>query len=178
MKIVGGTQNKAKLMAISAGVRAELPRGPLEVEGADVDSGVSNQPMNLDEMYEGAVNRANRAAEVITDADLYFGLEGGIEKVGQGYVNFGLVYVLGKSGVTGLGVSQGVAIPDVLAEKIHEGKELSEAVAEEYGTDTLNDRDCTGVITNGHLNVELYYTQAVQLAMIDYLLNERIALHK
>lgn len=155
---------------------AENPRfikllgGSVEVVGVKVASGVSDQPMTDEETMQGAKNRARRILEVVEDANIGAGLEGGLRKSPDGtYLITGFVYLLDRNGRDGFGEAATVAVPEDVMDLVMQGQELSKAVEAVYGTDTSNDRDCTGVITNGKLNATDYYTEAARLAFSDYL---------
>jgi inosine/xanthosine triphosphatase len=74
MKVIVGSKNAAKVKAVEMGVHTYWPEAV--VEGRDVASGVSAQPLSDDETQRGALNRA-RAAHAL-GADFGVGLEGGV----------------------------------------------------------------------------------------------------
>lgn len=52
------------------------------------DSGVSEQPLSHSETIKGATNRAMSSYKKTKDADLAFGMEGGIHEVNSHYYYF------------------------------------------------------------------------------------------
>ncbi len=61
MKVIVGSENKVKVRAVREAFEERFPGAV--VEGKSVDSGVSEQPLSLEETIEGAINRAKRAFE-------------------------------------------------------------------------------------------------------------------
>jgi len=53
-----------------------------------VDSKVSEQPLSQEETIKGATNRAKGSYERIKDADLAFGMEGGMHNINGHYYYF------------------------------------------------------------------------------------------
>ena len=70
-----GSMNEPKIQAARGALRAYLPRA--RVEGASVESGISEQPVGLDEIARGARVRAERAFE-LGDCELAVGYEDGL----------------------------------------------------------------------------------------------------
>lgn len=175
LRIAVASERDAKIDAVKLAVDDQYPDNLIEVVGRKVSSGVSDQPMTDEETLRGAKNRAWRLLENYQDIDIAAGLEGGIREVDEGlFVVTGVVYLLDRSGVIGLGEAPGVPIPDDVMKLIHginnagEGMDMSEAVSQAYGTDTLTNRDCTGVITDGYLSATDYYRIATRIAFMHY----------
>ena len=75
-----GTTNGPKIAAATGALQAYAPHA--SVEGAKVESGVSDQPVGFEEIARGARNRAARAF-ALGDCDLAVGYEDGlVELVG------------------------------------------------------------------------------------------------
>ena len=89
MKIAVGSTNAAKINAVLSGVKAYWPNA--EVDGAEVQSGVPDQPIGMEQTMQGAINRA-RAAKA-GGCDLGVGLEGGVMKLNGQWVMMGFVAV-------------------------------------------------------------------------------------
>jgi inosine/xanthosine triphosphatase len=84
-----GTTNSAKLEAVRRGLGALLPE--VRVEPFAAPSGVSEQPIGLDEIVQGAIHRA-RAAWAAGPCELACGIEDGLFPVPEtatGYMNVG-----------------------------------------------------------------------------------------
>ena len=82
MKILVGSKNPVKLKAVEE--TFGLYYDSIEVIGLNVESNVSDQPIN-DETYKGAENRARSLSILNIEknlcADFFVGIEGGISKV-------------------------------------------------------------------------------------------------
>lgn len=77
-----------------------------EIICVNAPSGVNAQPMSAAETIQGATNRARRTAELVPDADFAIGLEGGVEPVGDVWMEGGYIFTLRlKDGKSGLGCS-------------------------------------------------------------------------
>ncbi len=84
-----GSRNTAKLAAVRRGLAPFFAR--LEIEGADVPSGVDSQPLGWAEIVAGARGRAYGAHRV-APCDLAAGIEDGLVQVSEaatGWVNIG-----------------------------------------------------------------------------------------
>jgi inosine/xanthosine triphosphatase len=108
-----GTTNGPKIAAATEAIRAYVPGA--RVEGAPVESGVSDQPVGLDEIARGARNRAAAAFE-LGDCQLAVGYEDGLVALPElggcasELLNLGCAAV--TDGVrTSLGLSSGFSYP-------------------------------------------------------------------
>lgn len=156
MDLAVGTTNKAKLLACSEVFKEALPGSKINIKSIEVESNVSAMPMDNEEIFTGALNRANVLAELDKNADYYVGLEGGVQKGPQDrlYLLGWAVIIRAVDGVIGSGHSAGVALPNDLSEALFEGKELGPLVQAKM-SDTSNEiRHSLG--TNGILTKGLY----------------------
>ena len=78
MRIIVGSQNPAKLEAVSVAFASFFPEDNFEVQPVNVPSGVSHQPLSDAETLLGATNRARAARELEPEADYWLGIEGGL----------------------------------------------------------------------------------------------------
>jgi inosine/xanthosine triphosphatase len=126
MKVAVGSKNPTKINAVKIAFETVFPDEEWIVEGVDVPSGVSDQPMSDRETVRGAKNRAKRSLKKIK-ADFGVGIEGGMQKVGKEWFTSGWAVVVNKEGVMGLGTSIRMIIPPKLLELILAGTELGHA---------------------------------------------------
>jgi len=83
-RIAVGSTRRPKLQAVqeaAASFGAKLtPHGPLEIQGYEVESGVSHTPSSREELMQGARQRAEALHKMLADsgqrADYCLGLEG------------------------------------------------------------------------------------------------------
>ncbi|OYX43751.1 hypothetical protein B7Y94_00855 [Candidatus Saccharibacteria bacterium 32-49-12] len=151
-KVAVGSQNRAKLSAIEQ-VFGKVFEG-VEINGYDVESGVSAQPMTDEESIEGAKNRATAAIDQDENADYGVGLEGNVAVVADRMFLHGWVAVVDRSGTVGLGHSGGLELPDSIRQQLESGKELGPVLQEMLGDEDNEIRHSAG--TNGVLSGELY----------------------
>jgi inosine/xanthosine triphosphatase len=129
-----GSRNEPKVEAVRDALRAYAPA--VRVEGVAVVSGVSEQPVGLEEIVRGARNRAHRA-EASGGCDLAVGIEDGLIELPDGesassarHVNLGCAAVTDGKRIS-LGFSSGFAYPPACARR---------AVAERAPIGALFDR--------------------------------------
>ncbi len=168
IEIAVGSQNPSKLSAADIAFRECLGE-PFSITGYSVESGVSDQPMNDDEMFMGARNRVFNASRQAPDARYLVGMEGGMRVMRGHWFNLGWVCVQNTAtGKHGYGVTLAHRVPDDVQTLMQEdGLELSDAVTAVYGTDTVSDRDCSGVITGGLLPADKVYALGIIAAFAD-----------
>ena len=125
MKVFVGSKNAAKVAATEMGVKTYW--ADAVVEGHDVPSGVSAQPLGHEETLQGALNRA-RAAKAL-GADLGVGLEGGVVEIAGHAVMMG--YVAVTDGEREYVVpTNGTPLPRVWGDALAAGAELRPYVLE------------------------------------------------
>ena len=161
MKIAVGTENKAKVGAVEAIVREYFPDAQLE--NLEVASDVSVQPFSNEETRQGAINRA-RNTLLKTNADLAFGLEGGVDEIdGVMYCcNWGAVAMKDGTVISSSGAQ--FALPEDIAKELRIGKELG-PVMDVY-TNTKNIRHhqgAIGIFTNNLIDRQQMFEHIVKL---------------
>jgi len=111
-----GTENQAKLLAVSTALRLYLDQeDPLDVCPTDVPSDVPEQPIGWDQILSGARNRA-RHAFAVGDCVLAVGIEDGLVRTAEGpseadgWMNLGCAFVTDGER-EGHGFSSGFAYP-------------------------------------------------------------------
>lgn len=85
MKLAVGSKNPVKLAAVESVFRVHFPEA--KVVGVEVASGVRTQPKSKEEIYQGALNRANNALRKVCTARFGVGIEGGIHLYPFGGLN-------------------------------------------------------------------------------------------
>jgi len=141
-----------------------------EVIGIEVETGVSEQPLTVEETVQGAINRAKMAFR--DDATYSFGIESGMVEVSQS--RSGHIHIIAAAIHDGsdmhLGLAGGYEIPEVLQNIIEEkGVKLSEACKLSGLTDDPDIGASVGIIhllTGGRLDRKGYTKQALIMAMI------------
>lgn len=120
------------------------------VKGISVASGVDEQPMDIDEMYKGALNRAKEAIKKVKGAEYGIGIEGGLHKHSFGWFEHSIVVIVNKKGQVGTGATGGLVLPEIIMDSIHEGKNLEEAIDSHFNTDKIGEGiGMFGIFTKG-----------------------------
>ncbi|HRI36786.1 MAG TPA: inosine/xanthosine triphosphatase [bacterium] len=172
-----GSRNAGKIQAVCNALGHYDDFREATVSGFDVPSGVSAQPVGLDEIITGAINRAKAAYES-GDMDLGFGLESGIfpaPYAKSGYYDTTCCAIYdGTRFHTGL--SGCFEYPKVLVDKLlNEGREVSDVAIELGFSEDPKFREGLGMIgtlTQGIVTRVDYSEQAVHMALV-HLLNPK-----
>ncbi|MDP8249101.1 MAG: inosine/xanthosine triphosphatase [Candidatus Tritonobacter lacicola] len=150
MKIAVGSKNPVKIDAVKS-VASKI-FGEVDVEGVEVDSGVSHNPLSDTETIAGAVKRA-KEARGNTGSDLGVGLEGGITEVdGQYYTCVWCAIDNGDEVMTGGGVH--IPLPrKVLRMIVDEKMEMGHVMDRLTSVpDTKRRMGFEGILTKGLVN--------------------------
>ena len=165
-----GSKNKAKVAAVEEILQDYPHLKGAHVEGVEVSSGVSDQPLSLEELSLGATNRARKAFQ---DCDYSVGIESGFMKVPHtksGYMDICMAAVFdGK--IMHVGLSSGFETPDLETMRlvVEDGMEFSHAA---HKTGLSNDKktnEVAGVIgdlTRGIIDRKEFTKQALRSALI------------
>lgn len=168
MKVVVASKNPVKIAAVKLGFEKMFPAESFVFEGISVSSGVPDQPMSDEETLKGATNRAKNIQEE-TDADYYVGIEGGLEKLGDGMEGFAWVVILSK-GKVGRAKTATYMLPLEVSKLVETGMELGHADDVVFKkTNSKQASGATGLLTNDVITRTLYYEQAVILALVPFL---------
>ncbi len=137
------------------------------VEGAACPSGVSEQPLSLEEIVRGAINRAKG---VFQNCEYSVGIEDGISHVPQtksGYMNFCCCAIYDGRCIY-LGIGPAFEYPPECTKKVvNEKITVSEAFAPVSGKPGIGyEEGIIGWLTGGRINRKDYTKQAVEMAKI------------
>jgi inosine/xanthosine triphosphatase len=169
--IIVGSQNPAKLEAVSAAFESFFPDLSFEVQPVTVPSGVSAQPMSDAETLLGATNRAKAARELVPDADYWLGIEGGLQPVpgeADTFLSYCWVVVLGRQ-QAGRARSSSYELPKAICDLIRQGMELGDADDLIFGVSgSKHDSGGVGLLTDGRVTRSQFYAEAVKLALIPF----------
>lgn len=164
MKIVVGSTNPVKVGAVEEAFRKYYPE--CRVEGIEVESDVSDQPMSEEETIRGARNRASRCSE---HADFGVGIEGGIVQIGDKLYNCAWVSILSKEGVEGLSGGLYFELPPKVSERIKNGGELGPVMNEMTGEENVKRKmGAIGIFSKGQLDRKQAYVQIILSAMVKF----------
>ncbi|MDN7246045.1 DUF84 family protein [Planococcus shenhongbingii] len=158
--------NPAKVNAVTAVF--EKFQFDFELVTKDVDSGVSAQPITLEETRLGAINRSKAA---LTDSlDVAIGLEGGVyELEGEMYLcNWGALATSEGRLYTAAGAQ--IPLPEEIALRLRAGNELGlvmDEYADEIGVRTH--KGAIGILTAEYVNRNEMFEHIVSLLLGQYI---------
>jgi len=168
-KITIASKNPVKINATLNGFQKVFPGEQFGIESVSVSSGVSNQPKNDLETFQGAWNRVNNAYKDNPNADFFVGIEGGIEEKNSEMETFAWVVIKAKGNGFGKGKTGTFFLPPQIAELIRQGKELGDADDIVFGrTNSKQENGAVGILTDNVIDRTKYYTEAVVLALIPF----------
>ncbi len=133
-----------------------------------MDSGVGPQPKSEAETLQGAQNRAAAAARLVTQADFWVGIEGGIEELSEGMLAFAWVVVL-SAVRSGTGRTGSFLLPPSVARLVRQGQELGQATDLIFGRENSKQNEGTiGLLTGNVMDRTEFYEHAVILALAPF----------
>ena len=158
--------NPVKIDAVRRALERMFPQQAWTVCGRDLPSGVPDQPMSDAETLQGALNRARNARNAVPDAQLWLGIEGGLEPVGEVLRCFAWVQMLTPDSA-GRSRTATHDLPDEVARLVRAGLELGSANDHVFGrSNSKQGSGSVGILSGDALTRTEYYAQAVLLALI------------
>jgi len=169
MIIAVGSENPVKVNAVKEIMSTIY--GNVEIFSYSVDSGVSSQPTSLEEIIEGAINRARNVILKNDNATFGVGIEAGITPVPHtitGYLDFAYCAIIDRDMKITLGASPGFECPPIVIKKIFsESKEVGEIFDELlHEKDVKKRMGAVGYLTHGLLNRLEFVKLSVLMAMV------------
>lgn len=143
------TESPIKQSAISRAMRRAGV--PVRIDGEKVETGVNEQPMTIEETYEGAMNRHANLKKSGVEADYYVSLESGQHPAHPNHSLFGCdVIVIEKTGqAPKVGIDLDIEFPQDMLDKVpSQYPDLGVLVQQEYGSKL---KDPYPHFTNGRL---------------------------
>lgn len=161
-----GSANPVKRQAVTATLERLFGEGSFAVSSASADSGVSDQPLSNEETLQGARNRAANARLKAPEADLWVGVEGGIEDTTHGMIAFAWVHAL-TAETRGDGRTASFFLPPKVAELVRRGMELGEADDMVFGRSNSKQKEgAIGILSGGVLDRAGLYEHGVLAALL------------
>jgi inosine/xanthosine triphosphatase len=180
-RIAVGSTRRPKLQAVqeaTTSFAAKLsPNAPLEIQGHEVESGVSHTPSSREELMQGARQRAEALHKMLADsgqrADYCLGLEGGLDVATENGTRrvFLESWAYVTDGVQGhFGCSGSIEIPELLAEEVlSRGTELSIAIDRYAGAVGIRDgQGAWGVLSDNLVSRQESFRLAVVAAFAPF----------
>ncbi len=170
MKVVVGSNNLPKRNAVENSFKAAFPDEDIIIGTVSTDSGVSSHPTSAGESITGALTRVARAKELITDADFYVGIEGGLLRVSGRAWEIGWVAISNSDGKIATGLSSGIELQGSILKAITDGVELNKVLENDFGIQSAgNNNGFYGLATNDLVTRQAAYEQGVTFALASFL---------
>ncbi|NMC76599.1 MAG: inosine/xanthosine triphosphatase [Candidatus Methanofastidiosa archaeon] len=171
MKVLVGSKNPVKIDAAKEAFSSYF--GNVEVEGVEVGSSVSDQPID-EETFEGAEHRAkilrklNEKANI--GASFFVGIEGGAINIYSKWFAFGAVCIMDAKGYVGFGTSPMFELWQDAVEEVLDGIELGDVMGQITGDyDVKRKGGAVAFLTGGVVVRKDLYVQGLKLAIIPFL---------
>lgn len=167
MIVAIGTKNKAKIKAVE-NVLSEYFQ-EVSFKSYDVESGVSEQPFSEEETKKGAINRSKNALQ-LSDADLSFGLEGGVKEIDNKLycINWGALAL--KDGTIFTAGGATFLLPDDISNELRKGKTLGSVMEEFTNKKKINHFEgAIGVFTANLIDRAQMFEHIVKILIGNYL---------
>ena len=158
-RVYMSTESQLKHAAVSRGFRRAGVS--VVVGGKKVDSGVPEQPMSIEETYEGAMNRQKSLLALGKRADYYITVESGFHLAHKDHSAFGctVVIVEPKGSSARVGIDLDVEYPQEWLDKVPSTyPDLGVLVQQEYGA---REKDPTQFMTNGKVTIRNVIESAI-----------------
>lgn len=169
MKIIVASNNPVKVSACRKAFAQQFPGVDLDIESAEAESGVDDQPFSDEDTRHGAINRAHNANETNPDADYWVGLEGGVDTFNGQLMAFAWMAVLGNDGRTGTARTVTLPLPPAVKKLVEEGLELGDANDIVFSTvNSKHEGGAFGLLTDGMYTREGVYTETLVIALVPF----------
>lgn len=167
--VIVGSKNPVKISCTDSAFHQTFDEAFL-IEGLNVGSGVSDQPIGDTETYQGALNRAINSKSFFPEADYWVGIEGGIEETGDEMQAFAWVVIIDKTGRIGKAKTATFFLPKAITALVKGGMELGKADDQFFQRESSKTGNgAVGILTHDLIDRKDYYTPAVILALIPFL---------
>lgn len=166
-----GSQNPVKVEAVKEAFAKYFDN--IEVIGMNVNSKVSNQPIN-DETFEGAKNRALELKKMNEEKSLgahfFVGIEGGIINVFKKWFAFGGMCIIDKEGRASFGASSQFELPESITKHLLKGVELGDVMDKITGVHNSKQKSgAVGFLTKEVIDRKSFYVQGLVVALVPFI---------
>lgn len=173
MSIAIGTTNVVKIQAIEEVIQDYPLFANMSITGVSVPSGISEQPLSLEEMIAGAKNRAKNAFAAAAGSTYSFGIESGLFEAAGTQTGFleATICCIHNGADDYIGLSCGFEVPPKILSLVLGDNKLDLSQACHHSGITSNAKlgaaeGLIGLLTKGRLNRKDYTKQSVVTALI------------
>lgn len=168
-KIVVASHNPVKIKATLDGFHLMFPRQKFQIQSISASSGVPPQPRSDAETLQGALNRARNAAQEVSEASYWVGIEGGIQEHSNGKMAAFAWVVISSQDRVGQARTATFFLPDAVTALVRQGQELGQAddiVFKRAGS--KQKEGAVGILTGNVIDRAGLYAHAIVLALIPF----------
>ncbi len=185
MLVIVGSTNPVKIKATQIEFSKAFPHETIEIRGIKVSSDVSNQPIGLEKVTQGAINRAHNAMHKAKDefakefhkhAEVYtVGIEAGFVPIPSslsGYLDYQFCAILNLEGKISLSSGSGLDFPPKVVTSLLENPqlELGDIMGDLSGDAHIKSKGgAIGYYSGGRITRTDITRQGVQMALIPFL---------
>ena len=123
--ILLGTTNETKFKIIK-----DFIKDSYNIVPVNVDSGISDQPLDEETTIQGAINRAKQATHKMQNYEFSIGLEGGLSKINGIYCLVCVSAIVDKKDNVYIGVSDKLPLPKEVSKRVFRGEQFGEVIRE------------------------------------------------
>jgi inosine/xanthosine triphosphatase len=164
--IVVASHNPVKSLATLHAFQRMFPEQEFNTTPVIVSSGVNHQPFSDQETLKGALTRAQNAKRLVSQADYWVGIEGGVLDHDGEMSAFAWVVVLSENQV-GKSRTGTFYLPQRVARLVRAGNELGEADDIVFGrSDSKRENGAIGLLTGDVIDRIALYEHAIILALV------------
>lgn len=182
LQVIVASHNSTKITAARLALTQALPNTKLNIQGVSVPSGVPEQPLSDAETYQGAKQRALAARALAPNADLWIGMEGGVEfkqwqPEATTCITFAWICVLGTN-FDNASRSASLTLPASVATAIQAGDTLGHAMDCLFSDNSLvknkgkSGGGALGILTGQQVTRRGLYADTLLLALSPWLHSE------
>lgn len=167
MKIVLGSTSSTKIQILRE-VLNDFVKEEIEVLGVEVNSEITDQPLDEVTTIQGSMNRSANALKNNTDASFSIGMEGGLDLVSKrGYFLICAATITDKDGHVAIGVSSKLQLPREVSDAIMGGDQFGEVIRQ-YTEDHKGDLNIK-LVLDELISRKVSFTEAIRNAYLAYL---------
>lgn len=169
LHVIVASLNPVKQQAVKRAFARMFPSIEFEITPIQSQVILPDQPLSDDETLTGAEIRAEFAQDARQAADLWIGIEGGVQTIGEEMSAFAWVVIRSRTQISRARTGT-FFLPPAVALLIQQGKELGEADDIVFGqTNSKQQAGAIGILTGNVVDRTELYEHAVILALAKYL---------
>ncbi|MHA1521478.1 MAG: inosine/xanthosine triphosphatase [Promethearchaeota archaeon] len=182
INVIVGSKNPVKIAAVKAVFTKNFPEEAIEVQNHPIGSQVPNQPIGIDQIFSGALNRAEGVKKWADQRDpkavenvFFVGIEAGLIKfppVSSGYLAYSVCVILDLEGNRGTGTGPGWEYPTKILQPMLADRslELADVMGNISGDKEIRNKEgAVGFYSQNRVTrYDLAYA-GIQMALIPFL---------